>query len=277
MTAPSLAELQHVVWKLLTAPEGVEPGIQDLVKRGVLGPRQAGEWFAGDERLGPSGRLDVYANMYFYRLRDSLAEDFSRTASILGAARFHNLITDFLLVHPSAHPSLRFLGGPLPEFLDHHPYGSEMPYLADLALLEWTRNEIFQALNSPVLSPALLAALPTEKWAEIRFIPVAAVRLLRLDWDVVSLWERLEAGGDAGEPVRTPRSVLVFREDDEVHHEALSTAEADIVALLLSRKPFGEICEELAGEDDVEAAASRAASLVQNWMEHALLSGIAFD
>ena len=89
------------------------------------------------------GRLDVYADMYFYRLRDCLAEDFPKLAELVGEARFHNLVTDYLLRHPSSHPSLRELGRRLPAFLADHAIAAEFPVAADLARLEWARVDVF--------------------------------------------------------------------------------------------------------------------------------------
>jgi hypothetical protein len=277
VATPTLAEVQALVWKLLTAPEGVEKGIEDLVLRGELSREQFERWFAGDERLSASGRLDVYANMYFFRIRDVLAEDFPKTAAVLGPAHFHNLITDFLLVHPSSHPSLRWVGEPLPLFLRTHPLSAERPYLADLAALEWAGAEVFQAIDSPRLDPRELAAVPVARWGDVRFRTIAAVRLLRLSWDVVSLWSRLAAGEEAGEVRESPRAVLVYREDDESHHEVLSPPEADVVERLIEGRAFGEICEALSTDDDVEAAAALAAELIRSWMAHGLLSGIALE
>ena len=272
---PPLGELQALVWRLLTAPEGVEKGIEELVAKGELSHEQIDRWFAGDERLSASGRLDVYANMYFFRIRDVLAEDFPKLAAVLGPAHFHNLITDFLLVHPSAHPSLRYVGEPLALFVKTHRLSKERPYLSDLAALEWARADVFQSIDSPRLDPRDLAAVPAERWGDVRFQTIAAVRLLRFSWDVVSLWSRWEAGEETGEVRESPRAVLVYREDEESRHEVLSALEADVVERLIEGRAFGEICEALTTDDDVEAAAALAAELLRNWMAHGLLSGIA--
>ncbi|MBK8598146.1 MAG: putative DNA-binding domain-containing protein [Holophagales bacterium] len=97
------------------------------------------EIFASDERMPAEERLDAYANMYFFRLRDVLAEDFERTAAALGEARWHNLVTDYLLAHPPTRWSLRWAGEALPGFLREHTYGVWRPWLPDVAALEWAR------------------------------------------------------------------------------------------------------------------------------------------
>ena len=70
---PDLARAQCIFWDLITAPTGVEPGAADLVRSGKLDAADLSFLIRGDERLGPADRLNIYADMYFYRLRDSLA------------------------------------------------------------------------------------------------------------------------------------------------------------------------------------------------------------
>src|SRR5207249_4628005 len=117
-----------------------------------------------DERLSVIERLDIYADMYFYRIRDALKEDFAAVAAVIGDARFHNLITDYLLAHPPAHFSLRYAGQHLPAFLAQHSCAGHWPYLSDLALLEWSVLGAFDAPDAPVLDAAALQSVPVERW-----------------------------------------------------------------------------------------------------------------
>src|SRR5262249_592418 len=143
-----LSRTESLFWNLITAPEGVGPGLETLVRKGQAAPGAIDALIAGDERLPAAERLDIYANMYFFRLLDCLREDFPRLAPALGEDRFHNLATDYLLAHPSEHPSLRYLGRRLPEFLAGHALARESACLTDLARLEWTRADLFDASDA---------------------------------------------------------------------------------------------------------------------------------
>ena len=71
MTVP-LKQLQNLLYRLITAASGVAEGLES--ERGM----PAGGLDAivlGDERLSAEARVDIYANMYFYRIRDALKED----------------------------------------------------------------------------------------------------------------------------------------------------------------------------------------------------------
>ena len=78
-----LRQIQEMVWDLIAAPEGVEKGAADMKKSGILETTDLSFLVRGDDRLSPAQRLDIYASMYFYRLRDGLAGDFSKVAEVM--------------------------------------------------------------------------------------------------------------------------------------------------------------------------------------------------
>ncbi|OLC54852.1 MAG: hypothetical protein AUH92_03320 [Acidobacteria bacterium 13_1_40CM_4_69_4] len=190
-----LRRTQELFWELITAPEGVRAAIDDLSRRGVVDGPSLNALFTGDEKLSAVERLDIYANMYFYRLLDCLAEDFPKTLAAAGPAHFHNLVTDYLLRHPSEHPSLRYLGQKLPQFIATHPLRARFPYLVDLARLEWARADLFDAPDAPPLSRDALVRLPQDRAGDARFTLIPAFALLRFDFEVVRFWRRLDESG----------------------------------------------------------------------------------
>jgi len=197
----ALQGTESLFWDLITAPEGVRPGLETLVRDGKAAPSAIDALIAGDERLPAAERLDIYANMYFFRLLDCLREDFPRLASALGEDRFHNLATDYLMAHPSENPSLRYLGRRLPEFLAGHSLARESSCLADLALLEWTRADLFDAADARPLGRDDLGRLSQEQAGDLTLRAVPAFLLLRLDHDAPRLWRDLrDREASAGVP-----------------------------------------------------------------------------
>jgi hypothetical protein len=158
----------------------------------------------GDDRLPAAERLDIYANMYFFRLLDCLREDFPRLATALGEKRFHNLATDYLLVHPSGNPSLRYLGQRLPAFLAGHALARESACLVDLARLEWARADLFDAADARPLGRDDLADLSAGHGGDLPLCAVPAFRLLRLDHDAPGLWRELRDRAEGDSAPRPP-------------------------------------------------------------------------
>lgn len=134
----------------------------------------------GDDRLSAQDRLNIYANMYFFRILDSLKEDFPSILEKLGDDGFHNLITDYLVAHPPTHYSLRYAGQHLAEFLDHR-YSD----LADLARFEWAQLEAFDAADAVLLTESDLKKIPPNHWPVLRLNLHPSVQLLAHDHHVV--------------------------------------------------------------------------------------------
>lgn len=101
--APSLAETQARFHRLVTAPETVA---KTLASAG-LAARDIDAWVQGDANLTATDRLDIYANMYFFRLLDVLRTDYPRLLANVGDDTFHDLVTDYLALHPPTRPSVR--------------------------------------------------------------------------------------------------------------------------------------------------------------------------
>lgn len=271
---PRLAETQHYLWRLITAPEGVVAGLAAMREEDPRLASMLEEMIESDDRLSAVQRLDVYANMYFYRLLDSLKGDYPVLLAVLGEADFHNLITDYLLAHPSSHPSLRHVGHHLSACLRQHPLAGARPWLADLAELEWTLVDVFDAADTPVLGTADLERLAPEDWADARFAPGSSVRLLRLSWAVDDLWDRAQREELTGDPEGEAIAVQVWRRDLRVYHRTLEPLERDCLTLLLAGQPFGAWCEHATESVGEEAAASRVVALLRRWLDEGVLSAL---
>jgi hypothetical protein len=273
-----LRRTQELFWSLITAPEGVRPAVADLARSGRMAPTAVDDVFLGDDRLAATERLDIYANMYFFRLRDALAEDYPVVLAALGPDRFHNLVTDYLLRHPSEHPSLRHLGRHLPGFIHTHALGRELRYLADLARLDWARVEVFDAPDATTITRDDLARLRPEQAGEARFALIPACDILRFEYDVARLWKTLKerdaapAGPDAA--VRRPARLRVWRKDLVVYHQSIDEDEADCLDLLRAGEPLGRMAQQLAAGRSVEQAAGHVGRLLQAWLEDGLLASI---
>lgn len=276
MSAPSLDLTQRLLWKLITAPEGAAAGRAGLTASERV---TAERLVRADERLSAIERIDIYANMYFYRIRDCLKEDFAALCAVVGADNFHNLITDYLLAHPPVHFSLRYAGRHLPDFVALHHLSQQWPYLADLARLEWSILDAFDAADAPPLDAAALAAVAAERWPELRFQLTPSLRVLRLGWPVQEIWHHAQRGESPSALRPEDTALRVWRQDLRVFHRPMDAAETAGLLAVAAAAPFAAVCEQITLYDDAgaDAAAQRAFSLISQWLTDGLLTGYALD
>lgn len=259
MIDKSLKETQRLFLELISAPEGVEDGLKHHPNLKIE------DWFRGDEKLTPIRRLNIYANMYFWRIHDAIREDFPALFKVIGKENFNNLMVDYLLKHPSRSPLLQYVSKALPAFLEGYPLTKERPFLPDLARLEWERSIIFEAPNVSYLTLQDLKKIPPEKWAAMKIKFITALTLLRLDWEVDQTWVQAEKNQKITNPKRKETFLRIWRHDFKVYHQPLSLEEKTSIELLQEGKTFAEMCEGL-------GQAEKAAQFLTDWVESGLIS-----
>jgi hypothetical protein len=222
--------------------------------------------------LGSADRLDVYAQMYWARLVDVLRDDFPRVAVILGAERFAALACAYLTRHPSTHPSVRWLGSEFADFLAGHGPVEGLPFLADLARLEWARLAVFDAADAVPLRVDELRAIPPSAWPSLTFHLVPAMRVLRLAWPVHELWAASDPTAAATEMRPTEAVLRVWRDGFAAYQARVDTVERIALEQLLAGAPFAALCGRLEVILSPSEAAREAAGLILRWVEDGLLA-----
>jgi hypothetical protein len=267
----SLRPLEQRLFALIRAPQGVEAA---LAAQGLA----AGDLervVHGDERLSALGRVGIYADMYFWRLLEVLRGAFPKLVLALGDEGFSALAAAYLDAFPSRHPSLRFLGAQLPAFLrgggDGH---ASLPgWAADLAALEWSRYDVFDEADAPVLTAGALAGLDPEGFAGLAVRLQPAHRVLEADTAVEAVWRALAKGEPPPESAPSPTTLVVWRQDITfVYHRPVAPLEREALALAAAGCTFASLCEAIAARvADDQAAAQAAFQLLARWLNDGLL------
>jgi len=250
-TPPSLREVQALLYELITAPAGVGPG---LAARGV-GPAALEALVIGDDRLSAVERLDIYANMYFFRILDVLRGELPRVRAALGDDGFHDLITDYLLAVRPAHPSLREVGAGLPGYLGQHAAGLERPWLVPLARLERAHRELFDGPDAVALTAEDVRALGPDAFVALPVALAPCHVILEHPYALGPVWEALEAG-QVVTPAPEAETLIVWRQGLAVRHRTVDDAaeRAMLTALARERATLGALCELFVAAAPADAA-----------------------
>jgi hypothetical protein len=277
----SLDLLQRRFWRLITAPDGVSAGLSDVASYDP-GVAPVTSWIAAEDEETARERLDVYANMYFFRILDAVKSDVPRVAQLLGDDAFHDLTVDYLLAHPSTNASLRHAAAQLPAFLAGHNLAVGRPDLPDLARLELARNDVFHGPDSATLEAHTLSTISPEAWPQLRFRLVPTVRWLRLHTTTVPTWRALADGAPPPGPSTELSGCVVWRSrapgaEDQVWHRATSLTEVAALDAVASGARFDGVCEILAADlpAPVADAGHPALQALVRWVGDGLLAGVA--
>lgn len=228
----------------------------------------------GHGRLGSADRVNIYAEMYFARLVDVLKSDFPRVAALLGCDRFHTIMSEYLARYPSTHPSLRYLGRLFPGFLKDCLEAADLPFLSDLAALEWARVEVFDAMDAEPLQVEQLQSIAPDAWPTLKFQVIPACQIIQSEWPVHEIWDVAVAEDALStlEDVQPEKIALrVWRAGFSVYHTKIDVLEQTALACLLSDQPFASVCTALESFVSTEEAASAVGSLLLRWIEDGIL------
>ncbi len=263
-----LKHLQRLLYRLVTAPEGVAEG---LAAEREPAPGGLASVIAGDDRLSAEDHVDIYANMYFYRLLEVLREEYSGLATVLGETNFHNLITGYLVEYPPTEPSVMWAGKYLPDFLRGHPLRGEFPFAPDLAMLERATVDVFCAQDSRVLEASEMQAISPDQWARVQMSRIPATAILNAEWHVAELLRAIEEKRAWTTPEREANRILVWRRNSRVSYRETEGVEAEALAMIARPVRFAKVCEVLARDLTDAEAAPKITGTLSKWLADGIL------
>lgn len=226
--------------------------------------------------LPVAGRLGIYRNAYQARLIAALDETYPVLHKLLGDEMFASLGEAFIARHPSVHRSIRWYGAELAQFLAENAPYREQPVLSEVALLEWTLSEVFDAADGAVIGRPALAEIPAEEWGDLKFEFHASLRRLDLLWNAAPVWQAMSRDQTPPEPVCGKAAVtwLLWRRDLKNYFRSLESAEAGALDAALAGCCFADICETLGEWLPDDAIAPAAANYLAVWADSGILSSL---
>ncbi|MEQ9811812.1 MAG: DNA-binding domain-containing protein [Azospirillaceae bacterium] len=222
--------------------------LQAAFREGVLsGREEAAHAFIEADGIDRAKRFSIYRLNTEISLAKALATCFPVVERLVGSDFFKAMARAFIARHPPARPQLLAYGDALPAFIADFPSAASVPYLADVARLEWARNEALFAADAGVLTASDLEAYPVERYGELHLRPHPSVRFVESAWPVLSIWRAHQHDPVAPFPRREQaEQALVLRPFLRVETEALSTGDMALLASLAGGASLADAAESAA-------------------------------
>jgi hypothetical protein len=213
--------------------------------------------------LSPMQRLGFYRTNVLGNYLEGLRATYRCVENLVGRGCFANHAERFIRETPSRSGDLNRYGSEFPDFLAHHPIADQLPYLPDVARVEWLLDEVFYEADRPALDLARLGRVPQHRYAELRFALHPACRLLRSPYPVRRIWQvsQPDYQGDQGVALDEGGDYLLLRREvfDPVV-EKMAAAEFALLRALDSGENLGAACvaaQSVAPEFDVSGCLQR--------------------
>lgn len=128
--------------------------------------------------LTSAERLELYHRQYWFRILDSLAEDFPVLRRMAGDEIFWELIEAYLLERPSRSFTLRHLGEAFADFIDVSPLLDETrrQWFGSVARIEYVFMECFESAQGalPEADDLANAVIELQEHVKLLHLPVPA-------------------------------------------------------------------------------------------------------
>ena len=209
--------------------------LQAAFRAAVLGPDdQAPPEVTSHSNPRPKRRFDVYRNNVAASLTGTLAARFPVVERLVGEEFFQAMALVFVEGAPPRSPVLLHYGADFPKFLETFEPVADVPYLPDVARLEYLQNAAYNAADAKPLTVEDFQALPPETISDARFVPHPSLGLVASEYPVYSIW-RTNAHDTEIVPV-TPdhgaEQVMVVRPDLAVEVVKLPPGAYALIAAL---------------------------------------------
>jgi hypothetical protein len=215
-TPPSLPDLQRAFGIALVEGDGT-----------ALAP-----WIA-TRGIEPAARLRIYRHANLAIHVEALATSFPAVLRLLGEDCFDGVATRHAAWLGSRSGNLQEYGADFADFLATQPELAAHAWVADVARLEWLRQQVALAASDVTANPAsLVHALAAAGDPALHLQP--HLRVCQADVPVLGLWRYAMEEAPAVAPDGPGEHVLLWRAGDGIVMRAVEPALADFTRALLS-------------------------------------------
>jgi hypothetical protein len=196
-------------------------------------------------------RFNIYRNNVISGLIGVMRARYPIIERLVGEDFFKASAHRFVTTQPPLSPVLLEYGEDFPDFLDAFEPARDLPYLGDVARLEWLRHAALHASDAEAMNAALLSAVPPESLGDIIFRPHPAARLLCSDYPAVSIWRTNTEDAEV-RPISLTRggeAALITRLRFEVVVTPLTVGEFSFFSKILDGAPLGLAVEAAISTD----------------------------
>lgn len=189
--------------------------------------------FLAHGAVPPDRAFHIHENNTRILLTESLAATFPVVRKLVGEAFFDALAHAFIKGNLPVSGTLIDYGAAFPGFLADFPPARSLPYLSDVARLEWAWHECLNAADVVAISAGDLAAIDQAALINLRFRVNPGLRLISSPYPVDAIWRANMAEAtetvdlDAG-----PARLMLIRHEFQVRMQSLSLGAAQFVATL---------------------------------------------
>jgi hypothetical protein len=218
-------------------------------------------------------RLEIYRNNVMANASLALGAIYPIVHKLVGAEFFKGLAHAYCGAHPSTSGDLNEMGGALADFVQTFPPAKPLPYLPDVARLEWLAHKAHYAADHAPLDAENLASIREIDYLRLAVTLHPAAAVLVSEFPIHRIWEVHQDdyhGEIAVELGSGGEGILVYRPQFRVAVAKLSRGESAFLQSVTRGVLLGPALEHALAAD---ARFDLTASL-QHWTVENIVVGL---
>jgi hypothetical protein len=186
------------------------------------------------DSISAAARLRIHRHHIFESLAAALGATFATVQRLVGEDFFRKLAHAFIRANLPVQPVLSEYGADFPAFVELEDSVQALPYLGDVARLDWALNIALHAVDSPRLDAAALGRSSIEAIAASPLPFAPGTSLLCSVYPVDRIWAVSQPGAEGRASLDgTGARLLVVRDTEGAGFLTLDEGERALVAALI--------------------------------------------
>lgn len=198
---------------------------------------------------GAAAGLTVYRANAFGNWGKALAAAYPIARKIVGAEFFDGMAYEYAHAHPSTSGDLNEYGAHLPEFVAAFAHTQDLPYLADVARMEWLAHRAYYAADSMQFNMESLTGIRPQNYTALLPRLAASCGVMASHWPLARIWavHQDDYRGEVDVNLAAgPDRILVHRPRWRAEVSSLSPGDYSFLASALGGAGLGEALERAA-------------------------------
>lgn len=193
-------------------------------------------------------RIDIYRKSVYGALLNALAGIYPVVQKLVGDEFFDRMMQKYIDDYPSCSPDLADFGDRVPEFLDGFEPIAQIPYLHDIARLEWAWHRIFHAKDEEGFDFTQLEHVPEPDQGKIFFMLPDESVLIHSLYPIIKIWQvnQEDYSGDLAVSLDEGGvKCLVWRKGYETRIDVVEDNLWPYLVTIAEGRPLDQLCEGL--------------------------------
>ncbi|RFC36592.1 MAG: putative DNA-binding domain-containing protein [Candidatus Nitrotoga sp. LAW] len=169
-------------------------GLSDFARAIVRGEELSSRIDTGYQNYSIVIAIEVYRNNYRGNLHDTLTGAYPVIEQLVGKELFRLLMRQFIGQHFSRSGNLHHYGAEMGGFIAAFEPAQELPYLPDVAALEWACHCAYFAEDAATLDIDKLAQVSPEQYPDMILHIHPACQLMCFRYPITAIWHAHQPG-----------------------------------------------------------------------------------